>query len=291
MVGRRAQRNLERGTRKSNKYARVLFGFLTAWNRGLPDFIVIGGQRCGSTSLFSDITAHPCVLPPLRKEILFFDRNYRRGLAWYRAHFPSEMYKSYRRAVHRQDVITGEASTYYLIYPHAARRVRSVLPGVKLIAMLRNPVDRAYSHYNLSVRQGRERRAFEEAIATEQEMLPGEMRRMVQDESYYSMSHFLFSYLSRGMYADQLQRWLEVFPREQILIVRSEDYFSDQPAVYGRIVRFLGLPDHSLDTHHKLQQQPYTGMPPAVRARLVEFFRPHNQRLRDYLGLDFSWDC
>ncbi len=285
-LARPLRRKLRRGSRALKREIHPL----TARVRMLPDFIIIGTQKGGTSSLYDYLAQHPCIAPALESEVHFFDANFHKGINWYRAHFPSLLYRDYVRKVQGRQLITGEKSPYYMFYPHAPRRIFETLPHVKLIVMLRNPVDRAYSHYYHQVRKGRETLSFEEAIAAEPERLKGELEKILEDERYTSYSHVHFSYLSRGIYVDQLKVWMRFFPREQFLILKSEDFFADPPAVYRQVLAFLGLPDWELRNYKKHNVGRYSEMDPATRRRLVEYFRPHNQRLYDYLGVDFGWD-
>jgi hypothetical protein len=256
----------------------------------MPDFIVIGGQRCGTTSLYNYLIRHPCIASTFTKEVHFFDLNFRRGAAWYRAHFPSLVYEYLFERLRQQALVTGEASPYYIFHPHAARRVSQVLPQAKLIALLRNPVDRAYSHYHHEVRLGTESLPFEEALEREQERLLGETKRVLEDEDYYSFNHHHYSYLSRGVYADQLTVWTSLFPEQQILVLRTEDFYDEPPAVFRQVLRFLELPSWEPETYKMYNSARYPEMKAAVRERLTDHFAPHNQRLYDLLGVSFGWD-
>src|SRR5690348_6863383 len=146
-----------------------LYRGVTSPIRLLPDFLVIGTQRGGTTSLYHYLQAHESIAPSSIKEIHFFDRKYARGLAWYRGHFPTGAEKWYAQRLRRQAFVTGEASPVYLFHPHVPARVKQALPAVKLIVLLRNPVDRAYSQYYHAVELGLETRPFEEAIGDEVE--------------------------------------------------------------------------------------------------------------------------
>lgn len=261
------------------------YRMLTGRFRLLPDFIIIGAQRCGTTSLHSYLTAHPLVGAPCEKELHFFDYGFERGLAWYRSNFPWRL----RRAL-GQTFITGEASPYYMFHPLAARRIRQAVPDARLIVLLRNPVDRAYSHYHHTVRIGRETLSFEDAIEAEPERLDGEREKILRGQGYYSHAHQSFSYVSRGIYVDQLREWMSVFPREQFLILRSEDFYADPGATVGRVLEFLGLPAWDQIRYKKFNDASYPEMDPAMRKRLADVFRPHNRRLYEYLGMDFRWE-
>lgn len=198
--------------------------------RTLPDFIIIGGMKCATTALYFYLAKHPKVIPAVRKEVHFFDSHYSKGLDWYRGHFP--FYRNYIPIVSSsKEFITGEASPNYMIYPHAPKRIAETLPKAKLIVVLRNPVDRAYSHYKHQVRVGKETLSFEEAIDREDERIEGELEKMIEDETYVSLKYSLFSYLHRGIYVDQLKAWFNYFKREQILILETENLISEHKEV------------------------------------------------------------
>ncbi len=261
-----------------------LHRLLTSHIRVLPDFIIIGAQRCGTTSLYNYLSQHPCVVPALVKEVHFFDINFHKGIHWYRSHFPTFLEK------YKQNIITGEASPYYIFHPHAARRIFKIIPQVKLIVLLRNPVDRAYSHYHHEVRIGAETLSFEEAIEKESERLKGEIKKMLENENYYSFNHQHYSYLSRGIYIDQIKVWMSLFPKEQILIIKSEDFYANPSAVFRRVLEFLNLPIWEPKEYKKFNYANYPKMNPATRKRLIKFFEPYNQKLYEYLGVNFGWD-
>jgi hypothetical protein len=231
--------------------------------------VIIGAQRCGTTWTYSQLAAHPSVRPAWRKEVHFFDqpRNFARGLSWYRAHFP-------RVGPGR---LTGEATPRYLYAPAAARRLVSVLPDARLIALLRNPVDRAYSHYQFAVKYGRERRSFGAALDGQ---LDGGDTAGLQSGG---------PYLARGRYAEQLARVFSLVSRGQVLVVRSEDLWERPVEGFGELFRFLGLSPTSINGRPDDTGR-YNPMPEALRARLVEYFRPHNERLYALLGRDLGWD-
>lgn len=262
----------------------------TAPVRLLPDFIIIGAQRCGTTSLYFYLTKHPCIVPAFTKEVHFFDKNFVKGVAWYRAHFPSFSYRTYVEQIRKQNLVTGEATPYYIFHPAAPKRISEVVPEVKLIALLRNPVDRAYSHYQYEVRRGRETLSFEDAIGREVERLSGERERILRDGSYYSFNHQRYSYLSRGIYMDQLRTWIGLFPKEQMLILKSGDFYADPPTMLGRILEFLNLPSWELKEYKTYNRASYPRMNAVTRKRLIDYFNPHNQRLYEYLGMSLDWD-
>jgi Sulfotransferase domain len=249
----------------------------------LPDFLIIGAQKCGTTFLYNLLCQHPYVEPAATKEVHFFDTNFTKGVEWYRSRFSPPTQKEGRK------VLTGESSPYYIYHPHAARRAAQVVPGTRLIALLRNPVDRAYSDYNHKAREGRESLSFEEAIAAEEERLRGEKEKMLADEGYASPNYRKFSYLSRGVYVDQLKEWRGYFDEEQLLVLKSEDFFENTQAGFERSLAFLGLPHWETRVSGERNEGEYEQMNPATRQRLEDYFEPHNKRLYEFLGVDLGW--
>jgi hypothetical protein len=256
--------------------------------RPLPDFIIIGAQKCGTTFLYETLGKHPRVRAADEKEIHFFDSSeFKKGMKWYRSHFPVLFPRMFGGRLAKLP-LTGEASPYYLIYPHAARRIAAAVPRAKLLVLLRNPVDRAYSHHSQKSRKW-ETLSFEEAIDAEEQRMKGEREKILEDEHYRSAVHKHFSYLERGVYIDQLQHYAKYFSREQMLVIKSEEMFENTPQVFKRVLDFLGLPHWQPEKFAPANIGRYDEMKPETRQRLNEYFAPHNQRLYEYLGEDFDW--
>jgi Sulfotransferase domain len=270
----------------------------TSWVRLMPDFMIIGAQKGGTTSLYNYLIAHPGIAPIYVKEPHFFDIYYDKGLTWYRSHFPTRVRKYYAEHVQKLDFITGEASPYYLFHPLAAQRVAKTLPDVKLILVLRNPADRAYSQYQHQRRQpGVEPLSFEEAIEREEERLAGEEEKLIGDPTYVSFNHRHYSYLARGRYIEQVMTWMKHYPREQFLILKSEDLYSEPSAILHETYQFLQVPPKATrdekgnkEEYRQFNKASYSIMKPETREQLVAYFRPYNARLYDYLERDFGWD-
>ena len=254
----------------------------TAFARIAPSFLVIGAQRSGSTALYRYLAAHPRILPPLRKEVHWFDFQYAKGRAWYLAHFPG----IHRRIAGDRRAITFEASPYYMVHPLAPERVRAFNPDMKLIAILRDPADRAFSHFHHETRRGVETLPFEEAIAAEPERLAGAEREMRRAPHYYSHAHHHFSYIDRGRYARHLEPWLRHFPRDHLLVLRSEELFEAPEPVMHRVFGFLGLPSHRVPagSGRRRSYASYTPMEPRLRRRLRQCFAGDQERLERLLG-------
>lgn len=271
------------------------FGTATERLRGLPDFLIIGGKRCGTTTLYWHLVQHPCVAPlfPGAKHIKgvhYFDWSFERGIGWYRSHFPSALR---RRAVRRRtghDAVAGEASSSYLFHPHAPARAALVVPEVKVIVLLRDPVDRAWSHYRARVRKEAESLSFEEALAAEPDRLRGERERVLADGSYRSYPLEQQSYASLGLYLEPLTAWRTSFPPEQVLAVRTEDLAAEPEQTYRSVLRFLDLPDWTPSEFRRMNVgQGAMEMAPATREDLAERFTEPNARLAEYLGRSMEW--
>jgi hypothetical protein len=262
---------------------------LTAGYRLLPHFIIISVERGGTTSLYRYLTQHPFVAEAFRKEVDYFDFNWSRGLRWYRAHFPTRWQAAWTRARHGHPLVAGEATPYYFYHPLVPGRIAQTLPEVKLIALFRNPVERAYSHYNMNCRQKKESLSFEEAIEREETRLQGEYAQLEKGEIAFSDHHYKFGYQFRGIYVDRLELWHRYFPPERLLILRSEDLYENPPAVLDQVIDFLGLSPWKLTEFRAYNQKPYQPIRPETRCKLAEYFAPHNERLYEYLGRDFDW--
>ncbi len=261
----------------------------TASQRRLPDFIVAGAQKSGTTSLWAYLSEHPNVTPPMTKEMSFFDVNFHRGLNWYRMHFPVNETRSL--APPTSVSLTGESTAYYMFHPLAAQRIADTSPNIKIILLLRNPIDRAFSHYQLKVRRRQEQLSFEDAIAAEAQRLAGEQEKILADPHYYSVNHDRFSYLARGIYADQLIRWQKVFTPDRLLILESSEFFNRTAEVFERVLQFLGLPKwQPAHFGNRFPGKYRERMSDDTRLRLIEYFRPHNERLFELLGERFNWD-
>lgn len=214
------------------RQGRRLFG--ARW-RALPNFIIVGAQKAGTSSLYEYLVQHPQVLSASVKEIHYFDVRYAKGVTWYRSHF------SLVATMKEKGRVTGEASLYYLFHPHAAEHIKVTVPHAKLIVLLRDPVARAISHYFHQVRMKNEMLPMEQAFREEERRLEVEEQKMLNDPLYHSASYQRFSYKKRGVYVNQLRVYFELFPSEQILVLKSEDLFLRPESVLQETFSFLGV--------------------------------------------------
>jgi hypothetical protein len=263
----------------------------TCGARVLPDFLLLGGQRCGSTSLYTMLCGHPQVRAAAAKEPHFFDNHHLRGEAFYRRVFPLSADMRARGRLAGRPMVTGEATTHYLSHPAVPGRVAAMLPQLRLIAILRDPVERAYSHYQLAVRNGREPLTFEQALEAEDARLAGEYDRLMSDPSYLGEAYNLQCYRTRGLYLDQLERWWAAFPPQRLLVLRSEDMFADPAAVYSQAIDFLGLEPDPRDRFEARNRVSYSSMPEPARDALRRFYAEPNRRLEQRLGRELHWQA
>lgn len=267
-----------------------LVGLPLAGFRPLPDFVVIGGQRCGSTSLHAALERHPAILTARIKEAHYFDHHHVWGERWYRGHFPLGLSGALRERRYGSRPLVGESTPYYLLHPAVPARLYSLIPHAKLICVLRDPIRRAYSHYQHEVARGHETLSFEQAIAAEPERVAGERERLECDPAYRSHAYFHHSYVTRGRYAEQLERWLALFPRPQLLVVQSERMWREPAAVMAEVERFLGIPERAdAEAFAHRQGRSYTAMADATRRRLEREFEQPNEDLYALLGERFDW--
>lgn len=268
------------------------YGRLTAGGRVLPSFLLCGGQRCGTTSLYRALAAHPAIRKAvLHKGVHYFDTGYHRGPRWYRGHFPRQ--RTVDRIADRLGVppMVFESSPYYLYHPYAAARIARDLPEARLIVLVRDPVARAHSHHAHELARGFESEpCFGRALALEPARLRGQTERMLADPGQRSFAHQHHAYRARGEYVRYLDHLATRFPRHQILVLESAAFFTTPSLVYSRILDFLGLPPLGPPrlAHHNATR-PRPPMPDRVRRDLTAHYQPFDAELARWLGHPPSW--
>jgi hypothetical protein len=255
----------------------------------LPDFAVIGAMKAGTTALHDYLGQHPGVVTGSHKEIQYFTLYAHQPLSWYRDHFPTRAELAARQDAGGAPVRVGEASPYYLFHPAAPRRVRSALPEARFVVLLRNPVERAHSHYNHAVARGHERLSFEAALASEPRRLDGEAERLAADPAAISWAHIQFSYFIRGCYAEQLERWFACYPRDRFLVLFSDDFFADPASTTVRVQEFLGLEPQAPRDVAPVNARSYAGLDEGIRTHLADRYAEPDRRLAELLGRDLPW--
>lgn len=295
-LGRRAKDASPRWLKDVADVTTRSYGLATSRWRSGPDFLVVGAKRGGTTSLFNYLLMHPGVhglVPAVRgkKSTDYFFKEWSRGTAWYRSHFPAAPYREIQERRLGYRPVSGEASPYYVWDPRMAERIRQVVPQVRAIMLVRDPVQRAWSHYQERRQNGVEPLSFVDALAAEGRRTDGELDRMLADPGYYSSAYDWYTYRARGVYLPQIQHWCTVFPREQLLVLRSEDLYADTQAVFSQVCAFLGVEPWCLPTTKTFNAAAAgKDLPPEAAAELREFFAPHNAALEAHLGRPLGWD-
>ena len=245
---------------------RNLLRSFTADSRVLPDFIIIGEAKCGTTSLYNYMIQHPKIKSALTKEINYFNWHYKKPLKWYKAHFPTSLEKKINKNMMKQNFLTGEATPLYLFHSLVPQRIYDLLPEI-----------------------GNEKRTFDEAIKDEIKIIEEEKFNITNFE--YGFEDRLYQYVSRGIYLDHLKIWMETFSKEQILIVKTEELNKNPKKVLEKIFEFLSLPNFdNINIKKKYNVSKYEPMNNSTKELLKTFFKEHNKRLEDYLQMDFNWN-
>ena len=283
---RSIKQKLPRGLKTLTDSLRFYYRYATWRNRPLPDFIIIGTQKSGTTSLHAYLSQHPQFLKPYEKEVHFFDGgldpavdNYEKGQAWYRAHFPFRKNGSASRVF--------EASPLYIFNPLVPDRMFNLLPQVKIVAILRNPTERAISHYFHEKQRGYELLSLLEALQEEEQR----MELAIQRKDYKNYSFIHHSYKSRGHYREQLERFFKLFPLRQFLILTSEDFFHDPDNVLRQVTDFAGA-DSSFkvrDSRPRNVARNKEQIAVEVYQYLNSYFKPYNEALYELLGKEYDW--
>lgn len=269
-------------------------GTATAARRPGPDLLVVGAKRGGTTSLWRYLDGHPGMLPTFPraehiKGTYFFDEEWHRGERWYRSHFPTTGRRALaaRRLGYRP--ATFEASPYYLFHPHAPARAHQVVPDALVVALLRNPVERAFSHWK-ERRNHTEDLPFAAAVAAEAERTAGEEEAMIADPSYRSFAHRHQTYVAQGRYAHMLERWFAAYGRDQVLVAAAEDFYADPQAFADQVTDRLHLPRHDLGRPKPFNAEPSADMDGDVRRLLVEELAGDVEAVEHLLGRSMPWD-
>lgn len=236
----------------------------------LPDYLILGAQRAGTTSLYNWLIAHPKVVPAANKEVRYFTFHEKRGLHWY----------GRQLGVRTKHSLHGEAEPNYLFCTHIIPKVRALVPNVKMIVLLRDPVARAFSNWKLMRELGYEKLGFTEALRGEEKRVKGNEH----DWLYHS-------YKGRGRYAEQLEAWLDAFPLDQFMIIRSEKMFAEPMETYREVLKFLILPDRKPKRFKVWNKKGQRGLHHKTRDYLRDYFRPYNERLAALLGMEeMGWE-
>lgn len=289
-----ARSRAERAARAGAKRALRAMGRASAYTRPAPDFLLIGAKRGGTTSFVEGLRHHPGVLglfPRAEhlKGLYYFDEHHELGERWYRSHFPTlaTRHRLEDRLGHR--VVTGEGSPYYLFHPVAPERARAAVPRAQILVILRDPVERAYSHWKERRRNRTEPLDFAAALAAEDARLDGEEARLVADPTARSFAHRHCSYVAQGEYAPMLARWFAAFGHDRVWVGVSEEVFAAPQRALDAVFDRLGLPGHRVDGVPRRNAEPSPGLDPGLRRDLTERLRPAVAATEVLLGRKLPW--
>ena len=267
---------------------------LTSSLRTFPHFIIIGVGRAGTTALYSYLIQHPSIHPTLAddeklaSDIHFFEYMESDSISWYKSHFPILLPKLNSQ---KHPKITGEFTSTYFYHSDVPERIYQLLPKVKLIVILRNPIDKIYSTYYQQFRYGEVSTSFEETIDAELrriKILEGNPDLRSQHPGF---SNFVSQNILRhGIYADYFINWFELFNKKQILILNADDLKKNTENTLQQVFEFLGVENHTIENLSHISARKYPKLSDITRKKLIEFYKPHNERLNKLLQRNFEWD-
>ena len=271
-----------------------LYRKMTSRLRQLPDFIIIGAGRAGTTALYSYLIQHPLIAAALTDnnesvaDLHFFEYMISNNIQWYKSHFPILFSKSNK---HKNSFITGEYTSTYMYHPDVPKRIFNLLPKIKLIVILRNPIDKAYSTYQQQFRFGEYTTSFEDTINAEFRRIDLNKDFPELNSNNYDFENFVTQNIIRhGVYADYLETWLKIFDRKQILILNSDDLKKSTKETLRRVFNFLNVSNYDIKDTSQVNVGKYPTINKITRKKLIEFFKPHNQRLNKLLDTEFNWN-
>ena len=265
---------------------------ITSNFRTLPNFLIIGYYKSATTSLYDYLVQHENIGKSSRKEIQYFSFSYWRGINWYRSYFPTFFTK---RRIERETgskFCTGEASPQYIFHPYSLNRINEVLPNVKLILLLRNPVDRAYSHYIHEKNRGNESLdSFEEAIELDDERYEIMFSKFKNNEiKEFNSKLYLSPYIRMGQYISEIKMLFNIFSQKKILILDTNDLDTFPEKIVNKVLNFLDLPSTSKINYLKKNIGKYPKMNFKTREKLIEYYKPYNLEIKNFLNIKFNWN-
>ncbi len=272
-----------------------LFGSATSPLRCLPDYLIIGTKRGGTTSLARWLNQHDQIAPlypakETRKGMYFFDVNYDKGLAWYKSHFPTKFAHAMKTKKAGEKLLLGDATPYYLHHPHAPKRAARIVPDAKVIALLRNPIERAFSHWVERSRQDVETLSFEEAIEAEAVRLAGEEQKMLDEPGYTSYAHQHFSYIDQGRYARGLKRWFDAYSQDHLLVIKAEDLYESPEDTYGQVLNYLEIGHHEPKEFAAWNKKSKPEFSSKTRSIIADALADDIKEVETLLGKKMGWE-
>jgi len=261
---------------------------LTSKSRVLPDFIIIGAGRAGTTALYSYLIQHPSIIPATTEnnqpvaDLHFFEYMISDKISWYKSHFPRKSKNSF---------VTGEFTSTYMYHKHVPERIFNLIPKIKLIVILRNPTDKAYSTYNQQSHFREFTSSFEETIKAEFSRIDLIKNHIEFKNSNPDFDNYVeYNIIRHGIYFNYLEKWFKIFPKEQIFVVDSNELENFPQQTLNKVFEYLNLPHHEIPNLSKVNVGKYSPMGESTRKSLIEFYKPHNAKLNNLLGTNFDWN-
>ena len=253
-------------------------------DKALPDFMIVGFPRCGTTSLWEYLSQHPRTYAPKDKELHFFSVRYDSGLDNYLLDFPTKKEKIKRK------LSVFEASPDYILYPKAMERIKTHLPKSKMIILLRNPVEQIYSQYQKFVTQGFEIENLENLMKDDENRLKIFTERCENNIMKSYTAWFYIPYFSFAKYVTYIRDALRLFPKEQFLFLKTEDLKNNPQNVVTKCFEFLELDDYSIKKEFHSRKRKYaTTLSTELRKQLSDYFKPFNEELEELLEMKLNW--
>jgi hypothetical protein len=265
------------------------FRLLTSPLRVYPDFFIIGVGRGGTTSLEFYLTQHPNISRSSKKEIHYFDREFKRGDNWYKGHFITKFTKFYYNKIKKMPYLSCDATPTYIVHPDVIERIKKEFPNAKFLVTLRDPAKRAFSQYNRNIENHDENLSFLSALKNEKERAKRERAKYSENEFYNSRFWGVISYLENGHYSKLLKKWFSIFPKEQFHIVQTETFSKDPNLHINEIFKFLNLPECNSIDFTKQNTGIKKNMTNDEKEFLDKYFKKLNEELVELLGPNFKW--
>jgi hypothetical protein len=268
---------------KYNVLQRHIYG-ITSPLRVTPDFLVIGSKRCGTTSLYEYLGEHPCIKKSSHDHIGFFDDNFHLGINFYKSFFPT-IFEKIIFQIKNGMYLNYDVTSTYIHNTTTSKRVFETLPKIKIIAIIRNPIDRAYSEYNVNKEINPKIEPFE--IFVEKEIEEISNKEESENNRFLSNKN---KYLERGLWFEQLEPWFKLFPKQNILILSTEDFGKDSNHIFNIIFKFLNLKKFLIENPKKLRKANYPKLDQKTREKLIDFYKSYNLKFYNLVGKDFQWE-
>ena len=274
---------------------------ITGFIRVIPDFLVIGAKRCGTTSLYQHLSEHPCISRSPRDNIGFFNENYHLGINWYKSLFPTKFTRDKIIKKHGK-FLTYDVTPQYLREPYVAKRMFQTFPKMKLIVLLRNPIDKSYSHHIMGKNSNtlnnnpewkgidNKQVSFEYIVNRDIEFISKYEKKNGELNDNYFRNVITKTNLARGFYAQFLRKWFDVYDRKQFLILSSSELANSTQKTLNKIFNFLEIPEYDIPDTTKINTQKYEPMKKQTREILIQFFKKYNNELYELIDRKFDWD-